>query len=42
MIKYPGYKKNTQRIYYPLYQIWAKSTVRASTSDLKNLHSTHI
>ena len=41
MIKYPGYKKNAQRIYYPLYQVWAKSTVWPCTSDLKNLHSTH-
>ena len=39
MIKYPGYKKNAQRSYYPVYQIWAESIVRASSSDLKNLHT---
>ena len=41
MIKYPHTKKNAQRYKHPLYQIWAKSTVRASSSDSKNLHSGH-
>jgi len=40
MIKYPHTKKNAQRSNRALYQVWAKSTVRASSSDLKNLHST--
>ena len=42
MIKYPGYKKNAQRPNRALYQVWAKSTVRPRSSDLKNLHSTPI
>jgi len=42
MIKYPHTKKNAQRYKYPLYQVWAKSTVRGCSSDLKNLHSGHI
>ena len=42
MIKYPHTKKNAQRSNRALYQVWAKSTVRASSSDLKNLHSTPI
>ena len=41
MIKYPHTKKNAQRSYYPLYQAWAKSTVRPCSSDPKNLHSDH-
>jgi hypothetical protein len=40
MIKYPHTKKNAQRYKYPLYQVWAKSTVWPCSSDLKNLHST--
>ena len=42
MIKYPHVRKNAQRYKHPLYQAWAKSTVRASSSDSKNLHSTPI
>jgi len=41
MIKYPHTKKNAQRSKRALYQVWAKSTVRASSSDSKNLHSGH-
>jgi len=39
MIKYPHTKKNAQRSYYPLYQIWAKSIVWPCSSDLENLHT---
>jgi hypothetical protein len=42
MIKYPHTKKNAQRPNRALYQIWAKSTVRGCSSDLKNLHSGHV
>ena len=42
MIKYPHTKKNAQRSNRALYQVWAKSTVRPGSSDLKNLHSTPI